>query len=70
MMDKERANILLNAVRQGANVSEWRIVEALKATGDIEELSDYPVVRHRPAGTWEMRSRGLAPALWSQVIAA
>lgn len=68
LMNRNQAHKILDSVRNGANVSEWKIVEALKITGDVCELSDYPVVRVRPQGTWEMRSRGLAPAVWCGVV--
>lgn len=68
-MTREDANDLLDAVRDGAEFDEWLIVDALKATGDVDDVPDYPVVRVRPAGTWELKSRGLAPALWHQVVA-
>lgn len=69
-MNYQAANELLNAVRAGAqDIEEADIVEALQATGDVD-MPDYPVVRHKPKGTWELRNRGLAPALWCESVTA
>lgn len=84
-MTRTEAHALLNAAQSGMNVSKQRITQALIVTGDMDPPSfrfktdlvpeaaplpgDEPVVLHRPAGAWEKRAKGMAPAEWFEVIA-
>lgn len=65
-MTPQDAHDLLDAARDGANFSEREIIDALRATGDIE-IDDYPTVRCVPVGGWERQHQGLAPAQWFEV---
>jgi hypothetical protein len=50
-MTSAEAHRLLNAARDGADVSRVEIARALHATGDID--ADQPLQLRTPAGAWE-----------------
>ena len=82
-MNKNDAHQLLDGLRAGLPVLDALVTQALMATGDLTRstaashgwdmpsfVDDAPLVQiRRPAGTWERRESGLAPAQWHEAIA-
>ena len=62
-MNRTEAHALLNAARDGGDISEGRISVALRMTGDLDESDSVQI--HKPVGTWERRfARVPKPATW------
>lgn len=59
-MTPAEAHRLLNAARDGADVSRADIARALRATGDIDV--EQPLQLITPAGAWEHHMRPAMPA--------